>query len=100
MTTESSRLKTRQAQLTTHSLLSSNKHSHSFFFSSYQPFRSWEPIHSNGNAAFSPGVKLLFSTLDQLTVISHLTTARKLATIDGVSLHPLAIPSLMCFFLC
>ncbi|KNZ59723.1 hypothetical protein VP01_1674g1 [Puccinia sorghi] len=77
--------------------VSTNKHSHSFFPSSYKPFRSWEPIHSNGNAAFSPGLKLLFSTLDQLTVISHLNTARKLATIDGDSS---AVTSICCTHTC
>ncbi|KAA1107819.1 U3 small nucleolar RNA-associated protein 13 [Puccinia graminis f. sp. tritici] len=52
---------------------------------SYKPFRSWEPIHTNGEAAISAGPRLLFSTLDQLTIISDLKTAKKLWTIDGDS---------------
>ncbi|POV95102.1 hypothetical protein PSHT_15845 [Puccinia striiformis] len=52
---------------------------------SYKPFRSWEPIHTNGEAAISAGASLLFSTLDQLTIVSDVKTAKKLWTIEGDS---------------
>ncbi|PLW12030.1 hypothetical protein PCANC_20456 [Puccinia coronata f. sp. avenae] len=52
---------------------------------SYKPFRSWEPIHTHGEAAISAGSGLLFSTLDQLTIISDLKTGKKVGTIDGDS---------------
>ncbi|KAI9606094.1 hypothetical protein H4Q26_004468 [Puccinia striiformis f. sp. tritici PST-130] len=52
---------------------------------SYKPFRSWEPIHTNGEAAISAGASLLFSTLDQLTIVSDVRTAKKLWTIEGDS---------------
>lgn len=52
---------------------------------SYKPFRSWEPIHTNGEAAISSNSRLLFSTLDQSIIISDLRSAKKLWTIDGDS---------------
>ncbi|MBW0526658.1 hypothetical protein O181_066373 [Austropuccinia psidii MF-1] len=55
------------------------------FKTCYKPFRSWQPIHNNGQAALAGGADILFSTLDQSVVITHLNSGKKLQTIEADS---------------